>query len=133
MYNNLKKEEFNKWVDWYIYGQNIVVIWYRLKSFDEWLHDGLKDALIMACDCPEDWARKILEKKIWKWMYTNVAIHLFADWEIWMDVLKRLWQYEKFQPIENRDIEKDIEEAKRALEDLEEGNKPVTVLTFKIK
>ena len=60
LYNNLKKEEFNKWVDWYIYGQNIVVIWYRLKTFDEWLHDGLKDAIIMTYDCPEDWSRMVI-------------------------------------------------------------------------
>lgn len=130
LYVNLKKEEFNKWVDWYIYGQNIVVIWYRLKTFDEWLHDGLKDALIMARDCPEDWARKILEKKIWKWMYTNAVIHLFAEWYISIAALKRLWKYEEYSKIEWRNIEEDIEQAKKALKDLKGSN--VTVLKLKV-
>ena len=130
LYTNLKKEEFNKWVDWYIYGTNIVVQWNRLKSFDEWLHDGLKDALIMAYKTPEDGARKIIERKHWDWMYTNCAIHMFAEWIITEDMLKRLGQYEKYQEIEWRDIEEDIEQAKKALEDMKENN--VTVLTLKM-
>lgn len=109
MYVNLKKEDFNKWVDWYIYGQNIVVMWYRLKTFEEWLHDGLKDALIMASKYPEDWARMILERELWKGNYTNTMIHMFAEWKLDEETLKRLGQYEKYQSIEWVDIEKAID------------------------
>lgn len=134
LYVNLKREDFNKWVDWCIYGQNIVVSWYRLKSFDEWLHDWLKDAIIMACDCPEDWARMVIERQLWEGKYTNTAIHMYVEWKIDNETLKRLWQYEKYQYIDGRDIEKDIEEAKKALLWVEEDNKKgdVTVLTLKM-
>lgn len=134
MYINLKKEDFNKWVDWYIYWQNIVVSWYRLKTFDEWLHDWLKDALIMAIDCPEDWARMVIEKELGEGKYTNAAIHMYVEWKIDNETLKRLWQYEKYQHMEDRDVEKDIEEAKKALLWMEEDNKKdtVTVLTLKM-
>lgn len=134
LYTNLKKEDFNKWVDWYMYGQNIVVSWYRLKTFDEWLHDWLKDALIMAIECPEDWARMVIEKELGEGKYTNTAIHMYIEWKINDETLKRLWQYEKYQHMEDRDIEKDIEEAKKALLWMEEDNKKdtVTVLTLKM-
>lgn len=134
MYNNLKEQDFNKWVDWYMCGQNIVVSWYRLKSFDEWLHDWLKDALIMAIDCPEDWARMVIEKELGEGKYTNAAIHMYVEWKIDNETLKRLWQYEKYQHIEDRDVEEDIEEAKKALLWMEEDNKKdtVTVLTLKM-
>ena len=134
LYNNLKKESFNKWVDWYMHGQNIVVSWYRLKTFDEWLHDWLKDALVMAIDCPEDWARMVIEKELGEGKYTNTAIHMYIEWKIDNETLKRLWQYEKYQRMEDRDVEKDIEEAKKALLWMEEDNKKgtVTVLTLKM-
>lgn len=134
LYTNLKKEDFNKWVDWYMCGQNIVVSWYRLKSFDEWLHDWLKDALIMATECPEDWARMVIEKELGEGKYTNAAIHMYVEWKINNETLKRLWQYEKYQRMEDRDVEKDIEEAKKALLWMEEDNKKdtVTVLTLKM-
>lgn len=134
LYNNLKKESFNKWVDWYMRGQNIVVSWYRLKTFDEWLHDWLKDALVMAIDCPEDWARMVVEKGLGEGKYTNTAIHMYVEWKIDNETLKRLWQYERYQHIEDRDVEKDIEEAKKALLWMEEDNKKdaVTVLTLKM-
>lgn len=132
MYLNLKQQDFNRWVDWYVYWQNIVVSWYRLKTFNEWLHNGLKDALVMHCNTPEDGVRKILYKELWDGMYSNGAIHMFAEGIITEDILKRLGQYEKYQSIKDRDIEKDIEEAKKALEDMEENNKGVTVLKLKI-
>ena len=134
LYTNLKKEDFNKWVDWYMRGQNIVVSWYRLKTFDEWLHDWLKDALIMAIGCPEDWARMVIEKWLGEGKYTNTAIHMYIEWKINNETLKRLWQYEKYQHMEDRDVEKDIEEAKKALLWMEEDNKKgtVTVLTLKM-
>lgn len=131
LYVNLKKESFNKWVDWYVYGQNIVVSWYRLKTFDEWLHDGIKDAIIQASDNPEDGVRLLLEKKLGGWVYHNTTIHLFAEWVIDEETLKRLWTYEKYQSIKGRDIEEDIEQAKKALEDMKENNN-VTVLTLKM-
>ena len=121
LYVNLKKESFNKWVDWYIYGQNIVVSWYRLKTFDEWLHDGIKDALTIHYKSPEDGVRRMLNRE-WGWYYQNDAIHLFAEWKIDEESLKRLGHYEPAQAIEGRDIEKDIEDATRALYDLEENN-----------
>lgn len=134
LYNNLKKEDFNKWVDWYIYWQNIVVSWYRLKTFDEWLHDWIKEALILAYQFPEDGARKVLERELWDGKYTNTAVHMYIEWEIDDETLKRLWQYEGYQHIDDRDIEKDIEEAKKALLWMEEDNKKsnVEVLTLKM-
>ena len=134
LYNNLKKEDFNKWVDWYIYWQNIVVSWYRLKTFDEWLHDWIKEALILAYQFPEDGARKVLERELGEWTYTNTAIHMYIEWKIDNETLKRLWQYEKYQKIDDRDVEKDIEEVKKALLWMEEDNKKsaVTVLTLKM-
>lgn len=135
LFVNVKGQDFVKGADWYIYGQNVVVSWHRLKTFDEWLHDWLQDALCMAYKCPEDGARKILNRVLWEWIYKNVDIHLFMEWRIDVDTLKRLGQYEKYQPIEWRDIEEDIEACKKALEDMSEENWPkdVTVLTFKIK
>lgn len=109
MYTNLKKEDFNKWVDWYMCGQNIVIVWYRLKTFEEWLHDGLKDALIIACKCPEDGVRMILERELWKGNYTNTMVHMFAEWKLDEETLKRLGQYEKYQFIEWVDVEKAID------------------------
>lgn len=134
LYNNLKKEDFNKWVDWYIYWQNIVVSWYRLKTFDEWLHDWIKEALILAYQFPEDGTRKVLERELGGGRYTNTAIHMYVEWKIDNETLKRLWQYEEYQHINDRDIEKDIEEVRRALLWMEEDNKKsnVEVLTFKI-
>lgn len=131
LYNNLKKEDFNKWVDWYMCGLNIVVVWYRLKTFDEWLHDWLNDALIMATKCPEDWARMIIERELGEGKYTNTAIHMYIEWEIDNEILRRLWQYEKYQHMKDRDIEKDIEEAARILKE-NEWKKDVTVLTLKM-
>lgn len=135
LYVNLKKEEFNKWVDRYIYGQNIVVSWYRLKSFDEWLHDWIKEALTMAYSSPEDGARKVIEKELGEWIYTNTAVHMFAEWKIDNEALKRLWQYERYQHIDDRDVEKDIEEVRKALLWIEEDNKKdtVAVLTLKVQ
>ena len=127
---NVKKQDFFTWCDWYVFWQEVVVEWHRLKSFDEWLHDGLRDALIMAYQCPEDAARKVIEKKHWKWVYTNCAVHMFAEWIITEDVLKRLGQYEKYQEISWRNIEEDIEQARKGLEDIEQNN--VTVLTLKM-
>lgn len=134
LYNNLKKEDFNKWVDWYIYWQNIVVSWYRLKTFDEWLHDWIKEALILAYQFPEDGTRKVLERELGDGRYTNTAIHMYVEWKIDNETLKRLWQYEEYQHIDDRDIEKDIEEVRRALLWMEEDNKKsnVEVLTFKM-
>ena len=134
LYINLKKEDFNKWVGRYMYGQNIVVSWYRLKTFDEWLHDWIKEALTMAYNTPEDGVRKVLERELGEWTYTNTAIHMYVEWKIDNETLKRLWQYEKYQHIDDRDVEKDIEEVKKALLWMEEDNKKstVTVLTFKM-
>lgn len=123
LYVNIKREDFNKWADWYIYWQNIVVSWYRLKTFDEWLHDWLRDALYEAHQTPEDWVRILLERELGKWIYTNTAIHLYAEWKIDKETLKRLWTYEKYMHLEDRDIEEDITQVRKALEDVEECNK----------
>lgn len=131
LYTNLKKESFNKGVDWYIYWQNIVVSWYRLKTFDEWLHDGLKDALTIHYKSPEDGIRRMLNREL-GWYYQNDAIHLFAEWKIDEEILERLGHYEPPQAIEGRDLENDIEEAIKALKDIEESNKNVTVLKLKM-
>lgn len=132
-YVNLKRKDFIKGCDWYIYWQKIIVSWHRLKTFDEWLHDGLKDALAIHYKSPEDGIRRMLNRE-WGWYYQNDAIHLFAEWKIDEESLKRLGHYEPAQAIEGRDIEKDIEEATKALKDMEENNKPndVEVLTLKM-
>jgi len=131
LYTNLKTKDFNKWVDWYVYWQNVVVSWHRLKTFDEWLHDGIKDALTIHYKSPEDWVRRLLNRE-WGWYYQNDAIHLFAEWKIDEESLKRLGHYEPAQAINDRDIEKDIKEATKALKDMEDCNKNVTVLTLKM-
>ena len=131
MYNNLKEQDFNKWVDWYIYWQNVVVVWYRLKTFDEWLRKGLVEALTSAYQTPEEWVRLLLEKELGASMFTNAAIHLFMEWQINRETLERLGTYESYQPILDRDMEKDIEEAARILKE-NEWKKDVTVLTLKM-
>lgn len=133
LYINMKRQDYIKGCEWHLYWQNVVVSWHRLKTFDEWLHDWLKDALEQHNKCPEDWIRKMYAKDF-GWYLSNVDIHLFVEWKIDEEVLKRLSTYEAPQAIEDRDIEKDIEEAKKALEDIEECNKKkdVTVLTLKV-
>lgn len=132
-YVNLKRESFIKGCDWYIYWQNIIVSWHRLKTFEEWLHDGLKDALTIHYKSPEDGIRKMVVREFW-WYVSNTDIHLFVEWKIDEETLKRLAHYENPQSIEDRDIEKDIEEAIKALKDMEENNKPsnVEILTLKM-
>ncbi len=131
LYTNLKKESFNKGVNWYIYGQNVVVNWYRLKTFDEWLHDGLKDALSQHYERPEDGIRKMLNEKIGGYSQ-NVDIHMFVEWKIDEETLARLATYEPCQSIEGRDLEKDIEEATKILLWMEDKKGDVTVLTLKV-
>lgn len=128
LFINLTDLSFVKGIDWYTHGQNIVVIWYRLKTFDEWLHDWLYEALVMARDCPEDWARMIIERELGEWHYTNTQVHMFAEWKIDEETLKRLWHYETYRPVEWLDIEKAIDRCKELLEE----EKEITVLTFKI-
>lgn len=130
MYVNLKREDFNKWVDWYIYWQNIVVGWYRLKTFDEWLHDWLRGAISEAYQTPEDWVRILLERELGKWVYTNTAIHLYAEGKISKEILKRLGTYEKYMHLEDGDIEEDIIQAKKSLEDIEECNKVEEIINM---
>ncbi len=127
LYTNIKKEDFNKWVEWYIYGQNIVVSWHRLKTFEEWLHDWLREALIMACNYPEDGVRLILERELWKGNYTNTMIHMFAEWKLDEETLTRLGQYEKYQSINWVDIEKAIDYCIDP-----QNRKDVEVLTLKM-
>lgn len=132
---NLNDMSFVKGIDWGTYGQNIVVFWYRLKTYGEWLHDWLKDAIIMAHDCPEDWARMIIERELWEWHYTNTQVHMFAEWKIDKEMLGRLGHYETYQPIEKKDIEKDIEKCIELLSGKDEKceeEKETTVLTFKM-
>jgi uncharacterized protein with ParB-like and HNH nuclease domain len=59
---------------------------------------------------------------------------MYVEWKIDNETLKRLWQYEEYQHIDDRDIEKDIEEVRKALLWMEEDNKKsnVEVLTFKM-
>lgn len=132
-YNMRDMPVYYKNVGWEMKYDKIIVHWVRFKTFDEWLHDGLKDALIQASDCPEDGARQIIERELGKGIYSNTAIHMFAEWKIDADTLKRLGTYEKYMHMDDRDIEEDIEQARKALEDLEENNKgSVTVLTLKM-
>ena len=59
---------------------------------------------------------------------------MYVEWKIDNETLKRLWQYEKYQNIDGRDVEKDIEEVRKALLWIEEDNKKsnIEVLTFKM-
>lgn len=130
-YINMKRQDYIKGCEWEIYWQNIVVSWHRLKTFDEWLHDGLKDALTIHYKSPEDGIRRMLNREL-GWYYQNDAIHLFTEWKIDEEILERLGHYEPPQAIEGRDLENDIEEAIKALKDIEENNKNVTVLKLKM-
>lgn len=118
LFNHLLQEDFFKGCEWAVYWQNVVVRWNRLKTFDEWLYDWLKDAITMHYKEPEEGVRKILHNKLGKWYYGNTAIHMFAEWLISKDVLLRAWQYEEPQKIEWRDLEADIEAATKALYDI---------------
>lgn len=125
VYTNLKKEDYIKWCSWCVYWQDVVVRWNRLKTFEEWLYDGLKDALKSFYKEPEWGVRKMLIEKLGKWYYENTEIHLFAAEKIDEDVLLRLWQYEEPRSVEDRDIEEDILSARQALLDMEECNKEI--------
>lgn len=133
---NLEKESFIKNPHYFVRWETIVVAWDRLKTFDEWLNDGLEDALIQACKYPEDWARMLIEKELGNGSYSNTAVHLFAEWEIDRKVLERLGKQEWFNPIMDRDIHDDVEELKKILEwetpKEEKKEKDVTVLEIKI-
>lgn len=134
LFVNMEKADFIRGLNWRLYGHNVIVWWHRLKTFDEWLHDGLKDALTMHYKDPEQGVRKILEKERWGWLYWNVDIHLWLEWEIDDEAMKRMGRYEPNQKLEDRDVEKDIEEAINILEwgsNKREGD--VTVLTLKVK
>lgn len=120
---NLKSKEYNKGVEWHVDDQFILVVWYRLKTFDEWLHDGLAVALTQAYNCPEEGAKMIIERELWKWVYRDVYVHLFVEWKIDADTLKRLWQNESWRPVcKWRNLETDIEACMTALYDMEENN-----------
>lgn len=134
MVYNLQGLAFVKWVKWEIRWKNIVVSWYRLKTFDEWLEFWLMDALELARSMPEDWARQILERKLGDWTYTNTAIHMYIEWVLTKKQLERLSKYEWYRSIEEWDLSEEVQKAKDALEDMEEENskKDVTVLTLKM-
>ena len=132
---NLEKESFIRNPHYFVRWETIVVAWDRLKTFDEWLTDGLQDALIQAYKYPENWAKMIIGKELGNGNYSNTAIHLFAEWEIDRKVLERLGKSEWFNPIIDRDIVDDVETLKKYLE----GEKPekektadVTVLEIKL-
>lgn len=122
LFDNLRKEDFIKGCEWAVYWQNVVVRWNRLKTFEERLHDWIKDAITMHYKEPEGWAKKIIERELGGWYYSNVVIHMFAEGEISENVLKRLGQYEWPRRLEWRDIEEDIKAATIALYDIEASN-----------
>lgn len=119
---NLRMKEFNKGVERHICDKYIVIMRYRLKTFNEWLHDWLSHALSHAYMEPEHGARMILARELWEGVYTNTMIHCFCDGQINAETLKRLWHYEKCNGIVKRVMEEDIEQAMKALEDIEESN-----------
>ena len=123
LFDHLRKEDFFKGCEWCVYWQNVIVRWNRLKTFDEWLYEWVKDALLMHYKEPEEWVRKILVKKLGKWFYDNTAIHMFAEREISENVLRRLGQYEWPRKIEWRNLDEDIKTTIKALHDMEENNK----------
>lgn len=123
LYSNIDKDDLFKWVRYCVITWMIRVEWYRLKTFDEWLEQWLKDALMMHYKNPEDWARKVLQKRLWKWLYDNSSIHMYVEWEITEEQLHRLATYELPRKITWWDIDDDIYQAKKALYDMEENNK----------
>lgn len=141
LFRALWKLDYIDGPDWYVWGQNIVITRNRLKTFEEWLEDWLRDALKWAYEEPEDWARMLLERTLWDWIYSNTAIHLFAEWKIDVELLKRLWTPDKCNKIEGRNYDEDIKQARLAIEDIEASNtianlrnemsKSVTVLKLK--
>lgn len=127
LYTNIKAKEFFKGADWHLRWHSIVVSWHRLKTFDEWLHDWLKDAITQHYKDPERSVQKILREKFDGWFYSNTDMHLWLEWKIDDEILERLGRYENERTINDRDLEKDIDDAKKAL--LESG---ITVLTLKV-
>lgn len=135
LFVNMKKADFVKKVDWYTYWQNVIVSWHRLKTFEEWLHDWLKDAITQHYREPEKSIQKILRERFSEWYYSNTDMHLRLEWKIDDETLQRLGKFEKPQAIKDRDLEEDIQAATEMLLEMEKGEKKsnVTVLTLRIK
>lgn len=119
LYNNMKKEDkpYIRKLDWYLYGQNFVVSWHRLKTWDEYLHDGIKDALEQAYKNAEGGARLILERETDIKNASNTDIHCFAEWIIDKETLERLSKYEPNTVFKGRDVEEDIKQCIKELDE----------------
>lgn len=128
--NNMSKLDYIKWLHWVLEWNAIVIKWQRLKTFDEWLEDGLRDALESAIEWPEEWARIMLRNEWHTGWYSNAAIHIYAEWKIDIDTLDRLGEWEMPNSIKDVNLDEALEKAK---EDLEKGDSNVTVLQCKVK
>lgn len=133
--NNLKEKDWVKKVNYEVKPNSIVVTWYRLKTFDEWLENGLEDALEKANrDIYAD-ARLYLHNKCGiDWYIWDEEIAAFASGLINLDTLKFLHTRYPTKRFEWRDMKEDIKELKRILYDkaeVPEKEIKVAVLTFK--
>lgn len=124
LYTNMLKENksYIKKLDWYLYGQNFVVSWHRMKTFEEYLHDWIKDALTRAYKDAEWGAKLVLEKELDLGIVSRSGIHCFAEWIIDAETLERLSKFEPATKFDWRDIEKDVEKCIEALNARKEKN-----------
>lgn len=131
--DNLENMDWVKKPSYEVLPKAIVVKWFRLKTFDEWLEDGLKDALEKASMNVYADARLYLHNKCGiEWYIWDEEIAAFSSGLINFDTLKFLHTKHPTQKFEWRNMDEDIKELKRILYDkFEKVEKDVTVLTLK--
>lgn len=106
--------------EWYMVGDNeVVVMWSRLKTFDEWLNQWLKDALCNAIRDPYEKARDLLCEKLNIPFLTRSAVDAFVEEEVNEEQLQAIFQewdgrYEKVDVCDDCFI-KMLEETKKVL------------------
>lgn len=132
--SNLDNMDWVKKARYDVLPHSIRVTRVRLKTFDEWLEEGLKDALERAYTniCAD--ARIYLHNKCGLgWYVWDREIEAFATGLIDYDALKFLHNSQPVKEFEWRDVKNDVQELKRILYDrAEKPTKDVTVLTLKM-
>lgn len=131
LYENMKNLDYIKTLDWRVAWQTIKISRRRLKTFEEWLEVWIRDALIEAIKYPEDGVKILLKNEWYPGLYTNTDIHMYTEWQISLEILDRIGTFERYNSLEDVDIEECVTQAMKAMKDIEENNKDVTVLELK--
>lgn len=134
---NLKEKDWIKNIEYEVLPKAIVVHWNRLKTFDEWLEEGLGDALRKAYTNVFNDARLYLHNKCWVDGYIwDEEIAALNSWLINLDTFKFLHSRHPSKSFEWRNTEEDIKALKKLLyEKFNKGEvkwEKTIVLTLKI-